>query len=141
MNPVSEQVKDLLVAGGAGTFAGTSGWSIYINDEPTTPDTVITIYDAGGSKPQPFADHTLYPVEDVEIQLRVRARAFLTVCTKLETCINILEGAGRFDDTEGSDSVHYLMLKRSGAPIPLGKDEDERFIITQNFRVLRQRTA
>lgn len=45
--------KDLLVAGGAGVFASTSGWSICIGKLVDAPDTCVSIRQTGGLPANP----------------------------------------------------------------------------------------
>ena len=52
MNPATA-VKDLLVSAGVGTFAASTGWGIYVNEMPTSPDTVIAVMDTPGGTPNP----------------------------------------------------------------------------------------
>ena len=49
----SIDMKDVLVTDGVGVFGGGGVWSIYIGTEPATPDQVITLYDTGGTDPNP----------------------------------------------------------------------------------------
>lgn len=73
MNPVSVDIKDLLVANSIGVFAATTGWSIQISTEPTDPDTVITIYDLYGASPTMVMDPTKHAIHYDNFQVRVRA--------------------------------------------------------------------
>ena len=46
--------KDMLVTAGVGTFGASSGWGIYIGQEPTDPKTVVTLFSTGGRASNPL---------------------------------------------------------------------------------------
>ncbi len=52
-NAPSVDIKDVLVTDGIGTFGGTTGWAIFISEEPNKPDQVVTIFDSGGFEANP----------------------------------------------------------------------------------------
>ena len=132
MNPCSEVIKDLLVTGGVGTFGATTGWGIFMAEEPVSPDTCITVYDVQAGPPQFFADTALNPIEGASPQVRVRALGYLAGITKIEACRDAI----RLVNTE-IGGVRYLLIRGQGSWLYLGKDERERFLFVQNFQVQR----
>ena len=63
----SELIKDTLVADGY-VFNTTAGdWRLYIGKQPTSPDRVITIYDAPGLAPNPK-----WLLDYPSVQIRIR---------------------------------------------------------------------
>lgn len=54
MSNIAVGAKDLLVTAGVGIFAASSGWGIYIGQEPTLPTTVITLFNTGGRASNPL---------------------------------------------------------------------------------------
>lgn len=68
-NPPSEDIKDILVTAGLGTFEATSGWSINIAKEPNSPNQAITLYDKGGASPNPK-----FLLDEPTVRIRVRGR-------------------------------------------------------------------
>lgn len=59
--------KDMLVSAGIGTFAASSGWAIYVGQQPDSPDTCITVYDAPGESPDP-RNNIDYPAPMVRVR-------------------------------------------------------------------------
>lgn len=143
MNPVSEDIKDILVAASQGTFAGISetAWAIYINEEPKSPDKTITIYDVA-PKASGYANRNIPVFEEAPFQLRVRSKGFLTSYTKLKSVINTLRIKEPFN-VEGTESGE-LQMSYSGIflvsdAMPLEKDEHYRYIWVSTMKATRQR--
>lgn len=68
MTDPAEGTKDLLVTAGVGTFGATTGWGIYISKEPESPDSVITITNAGDH----FPANPKWLLDYPTVQVRVR---------------------------------------------------------------------
>ena len=80
MRSPAHDVAVYLDAEGFGNLGSTTEWGIFINNEPSTPDRAITIYDTAASEPA-FADLELY---SPTIQIRTRARSFEDAYSKQE---------------------------------------------------------
>ncbi len=63
-------IKDLLVTAGVGVFAATSGWGIYVGQQPSDLDTVVTVYNSGGKNADPK-----FLLQEPSIQVRIRGAA------------------------------------------------------------------
>lgn len=66
MNPASV-LKDLLVAGNAGTFNASTGWNITLHSMPEAPNQCITLYNSGGRSPNPA-----YQLDFPSVQVMIR---------------------------------------------------------------------
>jgi len=134
--PPSEILKDILVAANVGKFGASrdsTDWGIYIMEEPAEPSNAVTIYE--GLEPERFA--TQGPEEeDGELwtpQTRVRGSSYLDAYRKALQISDVLNKYGRIE----TDSFSYPNIVRNGAPFPLPKDDRERFIFVQNWKVWR----
>ena len=125
----AKAIADRLAAQGYGTLAGQSGWGIFIGGEPSKPDTCITLYDTGGTSPNQEAE--LY---DPLLQIRVRAHDY-------------------GDGYNKAASIRDYLFQLTGATIgnwyytgfwlvndiqPIKKDENNRWVFTVNFRLMKQ---
>jgi len=70
-NAPTEDVKDLLVNAGIGTFGGEADWSIYIGSEPNKPNNIITLYDTPG-----IASNPKFRLDEPRFQVRVRSKNY-----------------------------------------------------------------
>lgn len=139
MNPVSVDIKDKLVASHAGVFAATSGWSITIGVMPSEPATIISINDTGGPDPKYFLDRGYPPIENKAFSILFRAGSYLSAYAKAEAVKTSLETLGAFDVVlSGEGTVKYGTVSVSGNILYLGKDAQERFTFSVNFRVKRE---
>lgn len=137
MNPVSFDIKDLLVAEGIGVFAANTGWSISIAVEPVDPDTVITIYDVTGTLDYNL-DGSVNPIQHYNNQIRVRAEDYQVGYNKALEISQFLDKKERFDETAGTYDVHYALIQRTSDIISLGEDDNDRFIFVVNFKTTRR---
>ncbi len=142
MNPVTEDVKDKLVAESLGVFALTndSDFGIFIGLEPPLPNQCITLYDSGAAPPGYSLDE-VPPMNSDTFQVRVRAPTYLLSNKRLLKIDKFLAQIARFDTT-GPDSadptVHYETILRISGPFYLLKDGDDRHIWVANFMAKRQ---
>ena len=136
MNPVSIDVKDLLVTAGIGVFASETGWAIYISEEPDKPDTCITIYDTGGFSPQYVMDKSVHPLLNTTFMIRVRSAAggFITGHTKTMDIVNVLDHHARWN----VGTVSYKTIFSNGDIVNLPRDESGRYVFICNFRAVRE---
>lgn len=131
MTPAAEDLARYLGTVGVGTFAGVTGWGIYANDEPTSPDNTITLYDTGGGEPDTEQLDLLRPT----FQVRTRSKVYAEAYNKQEQVRDILTG-GRLDTTRSA----FVLIAMQSDIFPLGKDDNMRFILTANYRTIRERT-
>lgn len=134
MSDPSDGVKDLLVAAGVGIFSAITGWGIYISKEPTTPDTVITIYDTGGrpSNPKWLLD---YP--NVQVRVRGSKGGYQAAYIKMKAVKDALLGLP--SQTVGGDQ--WVAVNEIGGIILLHYDENDRPILVSNYELIIEPAA
>jgi hypothetical protein len=125
----------LHIAGaGLGTFGGASGWTIGVGTEASSPDTTITVYDTGGEGP----DTDQLDVERQSIQVRVRSGkqsgAYQAAYDKQrEIRAALIELSNVV-----MDGSRYLGIVMVSEILTIGRDDNDRFLMTANYRVIRQ---
>jgi len=129
MNPPSEDLKNVLVAAGIGTFGATSGWGIFIGKEPDKPNTAITLYDTGGYEPNPK-----WLQDNPTVQVRVRGTNYKTTLQKAKDARDALLGIGP-NDFPASVTTTYVGIWVSSDVGYIGSDDKNRFIFTFNLRI------
>ena len=124
-NPVSTDIMAILEA----YNFGTPGESIFIGQEPTEPDTCITIYDTGGGEQNPR-----FAIETAGFQIRLRSTLYLAGYRLLDRIKQQLEGRPP-GTISGSRYIGYWATSNI---IFLEHDESERVIFVLNFRIERE---
>lgn len=130
-NAPSEDLKDLLVSAGAGTFAATSGWGIYLGSEPTEPHQVLTLYDTSGGEPNPK-----FLLDQPHVQVRVRGNPNDQpgTYTKAREVLDTLLGLPR----QSVNGTVYVGIWALNDPFLLEYDDNRRPVYTVNFRMWRE---
>ena len=131
MNPVSEDIKDMLEDD---TSLGlTFGTDLHIAKEPSTPDNVVTIYDTPSYPPDITLDNSNVYYRS-SFQVRVR---HLEQDTGMALARNIMESLhARAQETW--NGTLYTVIRATGEPAPLGWSEKDRIIIIVNFNCQRR---
>jgi len=131
MNPVSEDIKDMLEADSSlGLVFGTN---LFIGLQPSTPANCTTIYDSGGFSPQLTLDGDggyFYP----SIQIRVRSTEYVTGWSLINMIKTLLHGRGN----ETWNGTLYTVIYCSSGPALLDWDENGRVNFIVNFNVQRR---
>jgi minor capsid protein len=121
---------------GLGTFGGASGWAVSVGTAPASPDTAITVYDTGGEGP----DTDQLDIEQPTIQVRVRSgrssSAYVDAHIK-QRAIRALLHAIRGVVISGS---RYAAVVMTSEILVIGRDENDRFLMVANYRVMRRST-
>jgi hypothetical protein len=125
----------LHIAGaGLGTFGGASGWAISVGTEPASPETTITVYDTGGEGP----DTDQLDIERQTIQVRVRSAkesgAYQAAYDKQRAIRAVLINLSGVV----MDGSRYLGIVMTSEILTIGRDDNDRFLMTANYRVIRQ---
>jgi hypothetical protein len=137
MNPVSEDIKDMLIDStlAVGEFAATTGWSIYISqmpDDDRTPDTCIAVLDSGGSAPDPDPEKDIGN-PTVQILIRGSRMGYQAAWDKARAIFAGLHGRAN----ETWNDSRYIQIFASSDIISLGYDERQRPLLSLNFAVMR----
>lgn len=124
-------IKDMLISAGIGTFKATSGWGIYVSEEPTAPDTVVTVYDTGGMDPNPklLLDHP-----SVMVRVRGAAGDYSTAWAKALAVKDALLGKA----AATVNSTRYVGIWMKGDINYLGRDDNRRPLFSLNFAITRE---
>lgn len=125
----SEGFRSLLVAAGIGTFNASTGWSIHIGKEPTEPDTAITIYDSGGSPPNP---KWLLDYPSVQVRVRGANGGYVAARAKAVDIKNALLGL----DSQDIDGDRWVSVTMAGDIGLIGYDQSNRPLFSLNFRLI-----
>lgn len=140
MNTVPEDVKDILVTNLIGYYIGDSpqnpnslDWAISLYGSPETPIKVITLSDIGGNVISRSMNKRQIPSEI--FQIMVRSEAYEDGKDKLDEIIVLLNGLGK--TTVAGQSYRYQGWFQETTAIPSGKDKNQNFITTVNYRTIR----
>lgn len=129
MTDPAVSVKDLLVAGGAGTFAATSGWSIHVGKLPATPNTAISVMQTGGLAPNP---KWLLDYPSIQVMVRGAANGYVAARAKAQKVKDILLGIAS-QDLNGD---RLVQINQIGDIASIGFDDSNRPLFTLNFRLI-----
>ena len=139
MNPVTETIKDLLTAGGIGTFAATSGWSIQINMEPTTPVTTISLFNSAGPPPEGCMDVSKARLKSSVCHIRVRASTSLLAQAKIREIIDLLNSKTAF--LTESSTIRNMQCSQNNEEFLLEQNDNDQFIWVVDYQVKRRKNA
>ena len=131
-NPAS-MIRDLLITDAVGVDSVTADWSVFLFQEPETPDAVITVYNAGGEARDPK-----WGLDFPSIQVRVRGKPgdYTTAYTKISDVVTAL--LGRDPETVQGDEIQAFNML--GDIIQLGFDQSNRPLLVVNFRLIIEPT-
>lgn len=116
----------------------TTGFAIYRNVMPDTPDKVIALFETGGIGPETFLGSST-TVESPGLQVRVRGirQDSDTPRLQIERIYQAVIGWGGFTQT----GVKYIGFRALQAPFMMGRDANERVEWAVNFLVLKELSA
>lgn len=126
---VETAIKDKLVTASLGAFEATSGWSIFIGRETTSPDTAITITRTGGQAPNP---KWLLDFPTFQVRVRGGKHNYSAAYDKAEAIKDLLLGITS-QDVDGDRWVAINMLTDITF---IGYDENDRPIFSLNFQMI-----
>jgi len=135
MKSVSEDIKDLLVAGGLGLTLGTN---LFISRLPDSPKDAVCLYDTSSSPADNFVsgDDPLYR-DSVEVM--VRNINYSTGYTLAQNIAEFLNGKNNFS----LNNSFYQMIALSNGPNILNnsgnKELEDGFYWSLNFNTIRNK--
>lgn len=130
MNAPSVDVAAILAAGGLGLTFATN---LFVGQEPTEPDNVVTVFDTPGYPPQLSLDKTEvyeYPA----IQVRVRNNSYLAGYELAADIKTLLHGLAH----ETWNNTRYELIRCMQDPFLLDYDENGRARFVINFDLQRR---
>lgn len=126
----AEHVAGHLASLALGALADQGEWGIFVGTEPTRPDSSITIYDTGGTQ-------VVVPLEDPTIQVRIRSHSYTDAYAKAHAIRNaLLVPTARI-----LDGWLYTGFWLISDIAKIGRDDNNRELLTINFRLMRQPAA
>ena len=135
-------VRYALIDASLGTLPSDSGsWPVYVNREPDSPDSCITVYDTTGVIAAMGMDGTAH--EHHGVQIRIRAARFETGFTKARALAIGLDSTIKLASITISSSVYLVWaITRVGDVLPIGREgSSDRELFTINATAtLRQTT-
>lgn len=105
---------------------------VFVNEEPASPNDCVTVYDTGGADPMVVDD-----VYSPAIQVRVRNLDSQLAYAKQYQIRDILVAA----KNQIINSVDYVAMWQQGDIISIGRDENNRYILTSNYRLMRSKNG
>lgn len=122
-----------IVAAGYGVTApGPGDWPVFIGRQPTGPDSVLTVYDTGGTDPL----HLEAGLRRPTVQVRVRSVDYADGWTKANA---IYAGLGTtWSAIYGAERVVGFVAR--GDILFLNRDDQDRFLFSLNFELMRDQS-
>ncbi len=130
MNPVSEDIKDMLVAQSSLGLEFAS--NLFIGKEPNDPKNCVTIFDTMGFPLEIGLSSIGY--EYPSIQIRVRNKSYLNGMQMIENIKDLLHGQAQ----ETWNGTLYSVIMCSGGPALLDWDDNGNCRLIINFNVQRR---
>ncbi len=131
MNPISEDIKDVLVA--ESDLKLIFNRNLFVGGEPTSPDNCITLFDAAGGSPS----LTYKKGEDYRygnFQIRSRNIDYKKCYEELNNIRDFLHGKSH----ETHNDTKYLLINAIDEPFFLDRDDNGRARWVVNFSVQRK---
>lgn len=127
MNAPSEDVKDIL--DGISSLALTFKTDLFTVEMPGTPDECVCIYDSGGFDPQPN------DLERPTVQIKVRGtkNGYSAAYSLAKSIRSELHEYAN----QTVNSTRYIQIYAQGDILYLGKDDNQRPLLSMNFRIDR----
>lgn len=138
MNPVTVDMKDILVAEGIGEWGVTKEtvWCIFIGKEPDNPTNTITLYITPGVVQKQYNDNRHF--YNSTFQVRVRSVDYELAYKKTMECFEALDRIGSF---VVDSNVLYNNVIMEDEPTPLQKDSQGRTIFVINGTAFRRKSV
>ncbi len=123
------EIKNLLVAAGAGVFASVGAWPISIGTMPDAPDQAIAVYESPGEPANPK-----YLLDFPRFQLVIRdiPQGYITGWDKSRECRDVLLGL----PSQTLNGTRYVGIWQVTETFLLRKDEKDRPLLVSNWRLI-----
>lgn len=108
----------------------STGYAISTAFEPSEPANCVTVYDTEGGNYLPDSGY----YED-RIQVRVRSKGYQDGHDKMVSIFNLLE---KDNVCITVNAVSIVGVFSTSSIFPLGRDDNDLFLFTQNFKLLRE---
>ena len=127
MNSPAVDIAGILATAGVGTIST----DLFVSEQPKTPDECVTVFDTGGFPPE---SNYVYRKPTVNVRVRGKRGGYRNAYAVAKSIVDALH-----DKTnEDIDSANRIIaIWCMGDIIALGKDDDERPLLSVNFRIHR----
>lgn len=127
------EIAAYLEAEGVGVYGGNGDWSIHVGRSPLAPNNVVVLFDTGG----PAAILEDIAFREPTFQVLVRGDDYAASRAVLEEIDRILvQPFNAVERTIGES--FYVGIWVTSDMIDLGRDENDRFRMSANYRAQRQ---
>lgn len=121
--------------------AGNLAKAISLDHTPA-PDTLVSLYETGGFAPAhaftTASTGSVLVFEQPSLQCISRSSRYATARTNAQTVFDTLDGyAGSLPTATG---VRYLSIAADQSPFSIGRDKNDRFLVSVNFTVRKEVT-
>lgn len=134
MDAPAREIAAILAGAGLGVLGAASGWGVYAFREPDEPETVVTVYDTGGTDSVNEPDTG---VIQPTIQIRTRALLYDSAYAKQLSARDALMLSPV--SVAITDGFIVGVWPTSGI-LPLGPDEKGRHRLVSNYRLTIERS-
>jgi len=133
MRSVARAIADHLVSNAVGTFGSNTGWAICVGiEQKQLPNTVVTVYDTGGSEVETDEQDVHRP----SFQIRVRTLDYEDGYAKQDEIRALLLS---INNTVIFD-IRFLLVTVSSDIAMIQRDDNDRCIFTANYICVTQPT-
>lgn len=114
----------------------TTGYAVFRNKMPSSPDKVISINETGGTAPEMFQGMAGIGVDQPTVQIRVRSTAEDNdgPAATINAIYRAIASWGAFTQ----NGVRYVNVQPLQPPFPLRRGENERVEFAVNFFVQKE---
>lgn len=134
MTTPSYEIAQLLENAGIGTRGAATGWGIFVNREPTKPDSCVTIFDTPGRPADPKFSRD-FPGFQIRVRSSVGGEG--AAHTKMGSIRTYLLGLPRTTIA----SVVYVGVWQVIDLVALGYDDSNRLLLATTWRAVREPPA
>ena len=127
MNSPAVDIAGLLATAGIGTI----GTDLFISEQPSSPDSCVTVFDTGGFPPE--SNYT-YEKPTVNIRVRGNRNGYLNAYAVAKSIVDELHDK---TNEEVDSENRIISIWCMGDIISLGKDDNDRPQLSVNFRIHR----
>lgn len=129
-----------------GVVGGSTGWPIYKSfippDDPANPQSqLIAIFETPGEQPDIIRDPNIGEQPFDITGLQVRGRSAVNGYKDLAAQMKLIFNALHQNEPPSAQvsGEHYVYIYAKSGILPMGKDEQNRDEVTQNYTIMRQR--
>lgn len=135
MSSPAAELAQYLEDEGVGTFPSDSAWSINVSRMPDKPDRAIALRDGAGGEPLSYELELRAPT----VEIRIRGEDYAAVADKFDEIFRLLcQTDENPPSTRTIGNGRYIGIWLDSDMIDLGRDENDRFRVSGNYRINRQ---